>query len=116
MVRYYGSRSFSFIAGAILTVCIGWSLTAFAGTAPTSSTFDDDHITFAWGAAPNVHYLTPVLEIGAMIVEKSIVEQAAGESPSRADVLYASFAQPGQNWRFAVDSYRHIDPGRRLAI
>ncbi len=40
----------------------------------------------------------------------------APERQSIADALFASTSQPGQDWRFAVDTYRHIDPGRRLAV
>lgn len=35
---------------------------------------------------------------------------------SAHDVLFASFNQPGQDWRISATAYRHIDPGRRLAI
>lgn len=39
----------------------------------------------------------------------------APDRSSAADVLFASFNQPGQDWRIAETAYRHIDPGRRLA-
>lgn len=41
---------------------------------------------------------------------------SAPDRMSGADVLFASFNQPGQDWRIAATAYRHIDPGRRLAV
>lgn len=47
--------------------------------------------------------------------ERPDVEKIEPSYPaSRADLVYASGRQPGQNWRDRVNCFRHIDPGRRM--
>jgi hypothetical protein len=61
-------------------------------------------------------YHAPPIDLGQFIVAepaKAILAEAEVLTRSRADahaVEYSIANQPGSTWRFAADSYSHIDP------
>lgn len=77
----------------------------------TASAYDPLEFMFVVNHEPVlVHYL-------AILPEAPVLAERAGiDKIPEADRLFASHSQPGQMWRHAVDTYRHIDPGRRLFI
>jgi hypothetical protein len=102
-------RSFFGYIIATATICIMSAMTISTGTA---SAYDRDpgwhRITVSYDVMLPVMALRP--EAPALAERREI---PTIDPSSR---LFASLDRPGQSWRTAADVYRHIDPGRRLAI
>lgn len=82
--------------------------TAFAASTSTMSNYDLERSTIAV-VYDDANYLDAL----AVIEPKP----PAGEPPiDWASNAFHVANQVGQSWRTAADTYRHIDPGRRLTI
>ena len=105
--RYFGGILSGF---AILTII---ALGAFASHWSTPLT-DSPSYRLSY---ERIYDMPPIKFIDAHSVMPAEVDGSDWSmAPAETERMYSSIKQPGQNWRFAVDTYRHIDPGRRLAI
>lgn len=105
-------RSFFGYIIATATICVMSALTISHGTA---STYDHYGGRDVWRIA----YETPSYALHDFAIRPeapALAERREIPSIDPASRLFASLDQPGQSWRTAADVYRHIDPGRRLAI
>jgi hypothetical protein len=104
MSRY---RFFSLVAFAAMAVV---SSLSFA----TSAALDADYRDFAYQVVDHTERI--LVSLPDITYDKPAYMAEVVEAPRLgADVLavlYDSHNQPGQTWRFGVDAYRHIDPGR----
>ena len=107
MARSY--RSFGFILGALASITLAIGVFSVRSNDITAG-FDDP----GWMLPTEhvVYIVAPDLEFPDVSIVLDKHNPPA--RPDKVDERYASQNQPGQNWRFAADTYRHIDPGRLL--
>lgn len=116
------SRRSSFMSFGIgaFTAAIAMAVMALSSFSATAFDYgatrhDDPWAMSAAYSDMSATFLSALAEVGYVAV-MPLHEELNRVGVPRSDVHYASISQIDQRWRFAVDTYRHIDPGRRLAI
>lgn len=116
MASMYRARSLGFIVSivslAVVTLCAGRMFTeSIYSSDGTAGWYDISDVTLDRAIIDNLRASIDALKYMIASDPARIADEMI-EKRSAADKLYASISQPGQDWRFSVDSYRHIDPGR----